>query len=216
MCCFVPFFSFLLYCSCCVLPSFFILHESYLVNKQEISILFFHFFIYPFISSPHHQSKSYIKNKNLIHPKMIDIQASSFQKVKGIPFLLAILFALVIRTTEGQTWTFTQTSVPSGSWKSVAISNSGQYMYVVANSNVYQSTNYGSSWSKISQSPNAYQSVACDATCTYVTIGQNSNGLWSNSAGSFALTYQRTGTTYTVYQIAMDNSGKYVVALCSK
>ncbi len=123
-------------------------------------------------------------------------------------------------STVSGSWTIQQTSVPSGSWKSVAMSNSGQIIYVVGPSNVYRSSDYGSSWNKLSSmANNPYQAVGCDSTCSNVIIGANSLGLWWNNGGggsTFTQTYSVTSPSYTVYQIVIDSTGKYVVALCSK
>lgn len=131
--------------------------------------------------------------------------------------LLAMIIILCLCSRAiSQTWTFQRlTGVPSGNWKSVAMSDDGTIMYVVAPSSVYRSLNSGVTWSRINANLNSYYAVACDSTCTVVTIGANSNGIWSNIGGSFTQTYSNSNT-YTIYQIVMDSTGKYVVAMCCK
>lgn len=71
---------------------------------------------------------------------------------RSLLFCFTILLVFCCRLTQTQTWTFRQQlSVPNSNWKSVAMSNDGQYMYVVAPENVYQSTDGGSTWDKINQ-----------------------------------------------------------------
>lgn len=95
------------------------------------------------------------------------------------------------------------------------MSDDGTIMYVVAPSSVYRSTNSGVTWSRINANLNSYYAVACDSTCTVVTIGANSNGIWSNIGGSFTQTYSNSNS-YTIYQIVMDSTGTYVAAMCCK
>lgn len=132
-------------------------------------------------------------------------------------FLIVLIFiSFFWRSVFGQTWNFQQlTGVPSGNWKSVAMSDDGTIMYVIALQNVYRSLNSGSTWSRINVNPYSYYAVACDSTCTVVIIGANNNGLFSNVGGSFSLTYSNSNT-YTIYQIVVDSTGKYVAAMLCK
>lgn len=139
-----------------------------------------------------------------------------------LPHLLTIffLFSVLIHIIRGQTWTFQSASgLPSANWKAAAMSTSGQYMFVSGTNQFYQSQNFGSSWTKMNSQNQAYWGVACSASGQYVAVAGNSYALFvSNTYGTsnFVNANLPTGLTYTVYQIAMDSTGRYIVAVLSK
>lgn len=68
---------------------------------------------------------------------------------------------------------------------------------------------------QINQYNNQYWSIACDSTGSRVVVGANNQGIWSNWGGTFLLNYQNSNIG-TVYQVVMDSTGQYVVALTCK
>lgn len=135
--------------------------------------------------------------------------------------IIVIVVGLYSQLISGQTWVVTKQSPPNFVWNSVAMSNSGVILYVLGYSsssstaNVYRSSNSGGSWSKINENDNQYWSIACDSTGSRAVVGANNQGMWSNWGGTFLLNYQNSNIG-TVYQVVMDSTGQYVVALSCK
>jgi photosystem II stability/assembly factor-like uncharacterized protein len=105
-----------------------------------------------------------------------------------------------------------QTSAPSGNWTSISTSYSGQYVASMnANSGLYVSTNYGSTWSVVFD-PITFGIVAMDGNGVYVYVTGRDVGIYAYNI--------TTNVTTIIYQnnigisclATNKSSGQYIFA----
>lgn len=81
-----------------------------------------------------------------------------------------------VSSNYGATWT--PVSLVSLSWRSVAVSASGQYMYAASTSKVFRSTDYGANWTEVYDSSNyGFMDIACTSDGSLVYVLKNIEGL---------------------------------------
>ena len=123
-----------------------------------------------------------------------------------------IFLPLDISNNFAKTWT--NSSDPSGNWKSVAVSSSGQYQVAVCPINcIYVSNNYGVTWIQTNNIQNTWNNVSISASGQYIvaTISNSNIIYYSNNYGSTNSWKTRyfISSANGIPTIAMSASGQY-------
>jgi hypothetical protein len=124
--------------------------------------------------------------------------------------------AIYVSINYGVSWTVTFGNMTSGSFYSVAMSASGQYINIGSQPNVLQSSNYGSSFVVVQSSPINWYSIAVSSSGQYITVA-GSSSYWLLTSSNYGSNNQwnspTAGPTSTIQSIAMSASGQYQTAL---
>lgn len=110
-----------------------------------------------------------------------------------------------VSTNSGSTFT---TTLSGSNVYSVACSNTGQYVVTAANSYIYTSSTYGSSWIQRSSAPGGFR-VASDSTGQYLAACTNGGNTGVGSvykSSDYGVTWNIVQNTYSGYTIDNYNS----------
>ncbi len=118
----------------------------------------------------------------------------------------------------GGIWT-TQPGAPSLRWKGVCSDTTGQNLIAVANTTgsaadrIYKSTDYGVTWSLLSNSPTSlWTDVACDSTCTRIIATRTDGNPSISTNGGSSWSTIPTVTLNPAYSVDCSPSGQYWVS----
>lgn len=114
--------------------------------------------------------------------------------------------------------TFTNTTLPSGSWAYAAwphsaISYSGQYMIASKEGVTYVSSNYGATWTQSSGVTQEWSSLSMSASGQYVLGGVNGGLLYLSSDYGATFTQVIDATTRAWYQVVISGNGVVMGAI---
>ena len=138
--------------------------------------------------------------------------ASNNLNIVGINQVYGLAKSLAISTDGGSNWNYTY--LPDEIYvEDIAASLNGQKIYYRTDSiSTYASTDYGVTFSELTNAPSNANLIVCNSTGTYVFIGTNSGEIYvSNDSGAnFTQTY--AGDAGAINSLACSASGQYVYA----